>query len=180
MSPIRRYISHDETAVIFELTLPTKNELREIFSEGRIEFATIRLKQKAPDGDFTCRVLENRNEREINYEEFKGYKNKFKEYDFVYDEISHSIYANGAFVRSISELSPLALLIRYFAENHYPSSSAEIAEDIYNSYDKKKASLVRQRVQDLREIHLDIIKNVSPYKRYILNNDLNTLFIFSD
>ena len=180
MSSIRRYATHDRKSEIIELTWPTKNDIRQILSQGKIEYATIRIKCNKEDDELTARVIENGLEREITRSEYHSYKDQIKQYDFIYDEISHSIYVNGSFSRSINELSPLASLIRYIAENHHPSCSAEIAEYIYNSGDKKKASLVRQQIQQLRKLLPDIVINVRPYKRYVLNSALNTLFILSD
>jgi len=138
------------------------------------------MKLKTPVIDFAARVIENRTERKISYIEYEGYRERYKDYDFVYDEISHSIYTNGSFSRRIDELSRLASIIRYFAESRHPSSSSEIADSVYGSSSDNKASLARQRVQDLRDIHHDLIIKVPPYRRFVLNSELNTLFILSD
>ena len=180
MSSIQRYQAHDRKSEIVELTWPTKDEIRQILAQGRIEHATIKIECRKENDEFTAKAIENRVEREISWSEYSSYKDNLEKYDFIYDEISHPIHTNGIFKRTINELSPLASLIRYFAENHYPSCSAEIAEYIYNSGSKKKASLVRQQIQHLRKIHPNIIINVRPYKRYTLNADLNTLFILAD
>ena len=180
MSTIHRYAARDKKSEIVELTWPTKDDIRQILSQGKIEYATIRVQIENLQNDFTAKVIENGLEREITLSEYRSYKDQIEQYDFIYDEISHSIYAIGTFKRTINELSPLASLIKYFAENRYPSCSAEIAEYIYNSGDKKKASLVRQQIQHLRKIHPDIVINVRPYKRYALNADLKSLFILAD
>lgn len=179
MSTIQRYQAPDGRMFI-ELTWPTKDDIRQILSQGKIEYVAIRVQIENLQNDFTAKVIENGLEREITLSEYRSYKDDIKQYDFVYDEISHSIYVNGTFARSINELSPLASLIRYIAKNKHPSCSAEIAEYIYNSGNKKKASLVRQLIQHLRKIHPEIILNVRPYKRYVLNADLKSLFILSD
>ena len=180
MSLVRRYIADDGKSKIVEISWPSNNDLRQILSGGQIEFVSVRMKLKTPELEFVARIIENRTERNISYIEYEGYRERYKDYDFVYDEISHCIYANSTFSRTINELSPLASLIRYFTENHLPSCSAEIAEKIYNSGIKKKASLVRQQIQNLRKIHPKIIINVDPYKRYALNTELKSLFILSD
>ena len=176
---MRRYQHPDGKSEIVELAWPTKDEIRQILQHGKIEFVTIRV-QTENKVDFTARVIENELERKIKHSEYLELKGKIKEYDFAYDEIAHRIYRKSYSSMGLDKSSRRATILRCIANNNYPASAAEIALEVYGQDDKHSASLVRQQIQNIRIIHPDLIIKVPPKRRYVLNSELNTLFIFSD
>jgi len=180
LSPIQRYLTPDGKSQIVEITWPSKDDFQQIFSEGQIESVSVRMKLKTPVIDFAARVIENGQKRKISRIEYIEYKDRIKDYDFAYDEIARRIYRKGNPSIGIDEFSIRAKLLQYIANNHYPSSSAEIAYEIYGQDDKKNASLVRQQIKRLRLIYPNLIINVSPLRHYVLNSELQSLFILSN
>ena len=180
MSLILRYQAADGKSQIIEITWPSKDDFRRILSEGQIESVSVRMKLKTPVIDFAARVIENGQERKISHAEYIEIKYRIKDYDFAYDELAHRIYRKDNSSIGIDELSIRAKLLQFIANNLYPCSSAEIAYEVYGQDDENHASLIRQHIQRLRKIHSDIIINVSPSKHYVLNIELQSLFILSD
>ncbi|MCH7820182.1 MAG: hypothetical protein IIB40_11615 [Candidatus Marinimicrobia bacterium] len=138
------------------------------------------MKLKTSVIDFAARVIENGQERKISHTEYIEFKDKIKEYDLAYDEIAHRIYRKDNSSIGIDEFSVRAKLLQHIASNHYACSSAELAYEIYGQDDKNNASLIRQQIKRLRPIHPDLIINVSPSRQYVLNSELQSLFILSN
>ena len=180
MSRIQRYPALDGKSQIVEITWPSKEELRQIFSEETIESISVHIQLKTPVIDFAARVKENGQVRKINHAEYAEFKKRIKDYDFAYDEIAHRIYRKGQSSIGIDEFSIRSKLLKLIANNHHPTSSAEIAYEICGQDDKHNASLIRQQIRRLREFHPDIIINVLPSRRFTLNAELKSLFILSD
>ena len=173
-------MADDGKSKIVEITWPSKDDFRQILSEGKIESISVRTKLKTPVIEFAARVIENGLERKINHPEYIDFKDRIKEYDFAYDEIAHRIYRKGQSSIGIDEFSIRSKLLKIIANKHYPSSSAEIAYEIYGQDDKHNASLIRQQIRRLRQIYPDLIINVLPSRRFALNAELKSLFILSN
>ena len=180
MNRIQRYLTADGKSQIVEITWPSKDDFRQILSEGKIESISVRMKLKTPVIDFAARVIENGQKKKISRIEYIEYKDRIKDYDFAYDEIAHRIYRKDNSSIGIDELSIRAKLLQFIANNLYPCSSAEIAYEVYGQDDENNASLIRQQIKRLRLIYPGLIINVSPSKQYVLNSELKSLFILSN